>query len=143
MPYITCINVCARAGFIGWCAHLLCLERVVGGLDGHVLLAVDLDAVGDYGLGLALVGEGRGDGAHLGGGELLLSAMASLCWHPLRFLAAGLGVRARGEAGGRTEKPGDEAQVVWPVASQMTALSMLPVPTRLCGWLEVFDVHCR
>lgn len=31
----------------------------------------------------------------------------------------------------RTENPGDEAQVVWPVASQMTALSMLPVPTRL------------
>lgn len=33
---------------------------------------------------------------------------------------------------GRTEKPGEEAQVVWPLTSQMRALSMLPVPTRLC-----------
>lgn len=30
-----------------------------------------------------------------------------------------------------SEKPGDEAQVVWPLTSQMSALSMLPVPTRL------------
>ena len=28
-------------------------------------------------------------------------------------------------------KLGDEAQMVWPVASQMTASSMLPVPMRL------------
>jgi hypothetical protein len=33
--------------------------------------------------------------------------------------------------GERTEKSGDEAHVVWPLTSQMRALSMLPVPTRL------------
>jgi hypothetical protein len=48
---------------------LLGLERVVAGLDGHVLFAVDLDAVGDDALGLALVVERSSDGAHLGGGE--------------------------------------------------------------------------
>lgn len=79
---------------LGCATHLLCLERVVRSLDGHVLLAVDLDAVGDYGFGLALVVEGRGDGAHLGGGELLLSAFVSL--HLLlRVSAARLGVRSR------------------------------------------------
>lgn len=62
--------------------HLLCLERVVRCLDGHVLLAVDLDAIGDYGLGLALVREGGGDGAHLGGGELLLLAFVSVRLRP-------------------------------------------------------------
>ena len=101
----------------GMATHLLGLERVVAGLDGHVLFAVDLDAVGDDALGLALVVERGGDGAHLGGGEL-----------------GRVRVRVRVDevrVGGRTEKPGDEAQVVWPVASQMTALSMLPVPTRL------------
>jgi hypothetical protein len=44
------------------------------------------------------------------------------------------------QVSGRTEKPGDDAQVVWPVASQMTALSMLPVPTRLRG--EIRDALC-
>lgn len=61
-----------------WRTHLLCLERVIGSLDGHVLLAADLDAVGDHGLGLALVGEGGSDGAHLFGGELVLSATVFL-----------------------------------------------------------------
>lgn len=50
--------------------HLLRLEGLVGRLDGHVLLASNLDAVRDNGLGLALVGEGPGDGGHLSGGEL-------------------------------------------------------------------------
>jgi hypothetical protein len=50
--------------------HLLCLQRVVGRLDGHVLVAIDLDTVCDDGLGLALVVEGGGDGAHLSGSEL-------------------------------------------------------------------------
>jgi hypothetical protein len=103
----------------GAATHLLGLERVIAGLDGHVLLAVDLDAVGDDTLGLALVVERGSDGAHLGGGEL------DMCE---RGREQG---RRRGPGRRRTEKPGDEAQVVWPVASQMTALSMLPVPTRL------------
>jgi hypothetical protein len=51
-------------------AHLLGLERVLGRLNGHVLFAVDLDAVCDDGLGLALVVERGGNGAHLGGGQL-------------------------------------------------------------------------
>ena len=86
-------------------AHLLCLERVVGRLDGHVLLAVDLDAVGDYGLGLALVGERGGDGAHLSGGQLSLSAFALLhlrpCSHGLPQLGAARCWRTYGEAWGR------------------------------------------
>jgi hypothetical protein len=51
-------------------AHLLGLQRVVSRLDGHVLVAVDLDAVCDDSLGLALVVEGSGDGAHLSSSEL-------------------------------------------------------------------------
>lgn len=50
--------------------HLLRLECLVGRLNGHVLLAIDLDAVRDDGLGLALIVEGGSDGAHLGGAEL-------------------------------------------------------------------------
>ena len=43
-----------------------------------------------------------------------------------RAQCAGAGAGAE-----RTLKLGDEAQMVWPVASQMTASSMLPVPMRL------------
>lgn len=86
-------------------AHLLCLQRVFRGLDGHVLLAVDLDAVGDDGLGLALVVERGGDGTHLGGGQLVRSALlisvyarpcASSCNGETQCL-----LRTYGEAGGR------------------------------------------
>jgi hypothetical protein len=113
-------------------AHLLRLERVLGRLNGHVLLAIDLDAVCDDGLGLALVVERGGNGAHLSGGELQpVSAVLSHATNPLAHTVACCYVRYARVAGGRTEKSGDEAQVVWPLTSQMRALSMLPVPTRL------------
>lgn len=58
----------------GKTTYLLCLERVVGRLDRHVLVAADLDAVCDDALGVALVGEGVGDGFALSVGDLVPSA---------------------------------------------------------------------
>jgi hypothetical protein len=116
-------------------AHLLRLEGLVGRLNGHVLLAVDLDAVRDDSLGLALIVEGGGDGGHLSGAELggvSIDIPSYLLWQSEPRVCGGRR---------RTEKSGDEAQVVVPLTSQMTALSMLPVPTRLLrGWLE--DITC-
>lgn len=67
---------------VGYIAHLLCLQRVVSGLDGHVLVAVDLDAVCNDSLGLALVVEGCGDGAHLSSSELEpVSIPIYICHH--------------------------------------------------------------
>ena len=112
-------------------AHLLRLEGLVGRLNGHVLLTVDLDAVCDDGLGLALIVEGGGDGGHLSGAQLggvSIDVPSYLMSQRERRVCGGRG---------RTEKSGDEAQVVVPLTSQMTALSMLPVPTRLLrAWLE-------
>lgn len=58
------------------------------------------------------------------------------CFH-LRPCSSKLSCHGRAQCAGagagaeRTLKLGDEAQMVWPVASQMTASSMLPVPMRL------------
>lgn len=120
-------------------AYLLGLERVVGCLDGHILLAVDLDTVGDDALDLALVGKGIGDDFALGVGDLVMG----LAWDAVSSSSLGrlqdgvnfcVSMWTRVRMGSqRTVKPSDEAQMALPAASQMTALSMLPGPTRLRG----------
>lgn len=75
MPSLPCYSYQRLEGWWrdgrGWAvAYLLGLERVVGCLDGHVLVAADLDAVCDDALGIALVVEGIGDGFALSVGDL-------------------------------------------------------------------------
>jgi hypothetical protein len=129
---LCCVSQCCYAYLARWVAHLLRLQRVIGGLDCHVLLAVDLNAVCDDGLGLALVVEGGGNGAHLGCAQLEPVSTWSRCLplYPVSSRRHGWCMRCDGLEG-RTVKSGDEAQVVWPLTSQMRARSMLPVPTRL------------
>ena len=68
----------------------------------------------------------------------LISAALSCYGQPLqiprlRVCSSKLSCHGRGQGAGagRTAKLGDEAQMVWPVPSQMTASSMLPLPMRL------------
>lgn len=49
-------------GWRGRKGYLLCLERIVACLDGHVLDAIDLDTLRDDLLGVRLVIEGFGNG---------------------------------------------------------------------------------
>ena len=76
MPSFPCHAVSTwTGGLISACAgkemYLLGLQRVVRCLDGHVLVSADLDAVCDDALGVALVGEGIGDGFALAVGDLV------------------------------------------------------------------------
>lgn len=105
-------------------AYLFGLERVVRCLDGHVLVAGNLDPVCDDAFGVALVVEGVGDGLALRVGDLGRLAACQLRLPDEKDVADG-------RTGGRTVKPAEEAQMALPAASQMTALSMLPGPTRL------------
>lgn len=71
-------------------AYLLCLQRVIGCLDGHVLDAADLDAVDDDLLGFALVREGGSDGLalalrDLGVLSVLCPSVALAAAHPPSF----------------------------------------------------------
>lgn len=50
--------------------YLLRLQRIAVRVNGHVLLAIDLDALGDDLLGVRLVVEGVDDDLELGGGDL-------------------------------------------------------------------------
>ena len=65
-------SVSGQAMCCGGVAYLLGLERVVGCLDGHVLLAADLDSVRDDTLGLALVVEGIGNSFAFSIGDLIV-----------------------------------------------------------------------
>ena len=71
-------SVSGRAMRCGGVAYLLGLERVVGCLDGHVLLAADLDSVRNDALGVALVVEGIGNSFAFSVGDLIVPLACEL-----------------------------------------------------------------
>jgi hypothetical protein len=111
--------------------YLLRLYRVVGGLDDHVFLAVNLQPLRDNFLRTARVIERLGDGFALRLGDLAsLSAQLSLVTCSKLFVYA-LVEEMRSGPRKRTLKPADVAHGWKSDTPQIIALSMLPVPRRL------------
>ena len=121
--------------------YLLRLQCVICRLDGHILVAVDLDALQDHPFRIVFVCEGVEDDLKFGLGDLVsksvhdrMVGLRCLCgilvaWAVLR--SHEVHEQRSFEEDGRTEKPGEDAHLARSPTPQMIALSMLPVPTRL------------